>query len=152
MKLFWSDYVSKQSKAVVQARNHFSRESTTMNFERSDFIRTIKRITEASGYLDLEMPRQAIETLRSIKVPGPFVAQVAFLQGKALQLDKQFESAAVCLAVAAKNIPPQFKKQAFEYLSECVRESCNPPQLALDTFGVYRGAKPVPTYRRFTLQ
>ena len=120
-----------------------------MNIERSEFIRTVKRITEASGYLDLEMPRRAIETLRSIAVPGPFAAQIAFLQGKALQQDKQFEDAAVCLAVAAKDVPPQFKKQAFEYLSECVRESCNPPQLALDTFGVYRGAKPLPTYHRF---
>jgi hypothetical protein len=120
-----------------------------MNFERRDFIRAVKRITEASGYLDLEMPHRAIESLRSIKVPGPFEAQIAFLQGKALQQEKRFEDAAVCLAVAVKKVPPQFKRQAFEYLSECVRESCNPPQLALDTFGVYRGAKPLPTYHRF---
>ena len=120
-----------------------------MHFERSDFIRAVKRITEASGYLDLEMPQQALETLRCIKTPGPFEAQIAFLRGKALQQAKCFEDAAVCLAVAAKNVPPEFKKQAFEYLSECVRESCNPPQLALVTFGVYRGAKPSLTYHRF---
>ena len=120
-----------------------------MNFERSDFIRTIKRLTEASGYLDIEMPQQALETLRCINKPGPFEAQIAFLRGKALQQAKCFEDAAVCLAVAAKNIPPEFKKQAFEYLSECVRESCNPPQLALETFGVYRGATPSPTSHRF---
>jgi hypothetical protein len=107
-------------------------------------------MTEASGYLDLDMSQQALETLRCIKEPGPFEAQIAFLRGKALQQARRFEDAAVCLAVAAKNVPPQFKKQAFEYLSECVRESCNPPQMALVTFGVYRGAKPSPTYHRFT--
>ncbi|MCL2116985.1 MAG: hypothetical protein FWH27_01015 [Planctomycetaceae bacterium] len=120
-----------------------------MNFERSDFIRVVKRLTEASGYLDLEMPQQALETLRGIRIPGPFEAQIAFLRGKALQQAKQFEDAAVCLAVAAKSIPPEYKKMAFEYLSECVRESCNPPQLALLTFGVYRGAEPSPTFQRF---
>ena len=120
-----------------------------MIFERSDFVRAVKRMTEASGYLDLDMPQQALESLRCIKEPGPFEAQIAFLRGKALQQAKRFEDAAVCLAVAAKNVPPQFKKQAFEYLSECVRESCNPPQMALVTFGVYRGAKPSPTYHRF---
>ncbi|MCL2623729.1 MAG: hypothetical protein FWD31_08700 [Planctomycetaceae bacterium] len=120
-----------------------------MNFERSDMIRTVKRMTEASGYLDIEMPQQALEVLCRITQPGPFVAQVAFLCGKALQQVKRFEDAALCLAVAAKSIPPEYKKQAFEYLSECVRESCNPPQLALETFGVYRGAMPSPTYHRF---
>jgi len=120
-----------------------------MFFERSNFVRIVKRMTEASGYLDLEMPQQAIESLRCIKDPGPFEAQVEFLRGKALQQAKCFEDAAVCLAVAAKNVPPVFKKEAFAYLSECVRESCNPSQLALDTFGVYRGAKPSPTFHRF---
>ena len=122
-----------------------------MNIERSDFIRTVKRLTEASGYLDIEMPQQALETLRRITMPGPFSAQVAFLRGKALQQAKRFEDAAVCLAVAAKSVPPEYKKQAFAYLSECVRESCNPPQLAMETFGVYRGATPSPTYHRFML-
>jgi hypothetical protein len=120
-----------------------------MNFKRSDFVRVVKRMTEASGYLDLEMPQQAIETLRCIKEAGPFEAQVEFLRGKALQQAKCFEDAAVCLAVAAKSVPGEYKKQAFAYLSECVRESCNPSQLALVTFGVYRGAKPSPTYNRF---
>jgi len=120
-----------------------------MRFERSDFIRAVKRMTEASGYLDLEMPHQAIESLRCITEPGPFEAQIAFLRGKALQQARRFEDAAVSLAVAAKCIPPEFKQQAFEYLSECVRESSNPPQLALLTFGVYRGAKPSPTCHRF---
>ena len=123
-----------------------------MEFERSDFVRTVRRMTEASGYLDLEMPRQAIKSLQRIQAPGPFAAQIAFLRGKALQQAKCFEDAAVCLAVAAKSVPPEFKKQAFAYLSACVRESCNPSQLALDTFGVYRGAKPLPTYHRFTHQ
>jgi len=123
--------------------------NVTMNIERSDFVRAIRRITEASGYLDLEMPHHAIESLRCIKEIGPFEAQIAFLRGKALQQAKQFEDAAVCLAVAAKNVPPEFKQQAFAYLSECVRESCNPPQLALLTFGVYRGAKPSLAYQRF---
>lgn len=121
-----------------------------MSFERSDFVRVVKRMTEASGYLDLEMPQQAIESLNCITEPGPFKAQVEFLRGKALQRAKRFEDAAVCLAVAAKNVPSQFKKEAFAYLSECVRESCNPSQLALDTFGVYRGAKLSPTYQRFS--
>ena len=120
-----------------------------MFFERSNFVRVVKRMTEASGYLDLEMPQQAIESLRCIQDPGPFEAQVEFLRGKALQQAKRFEDAAVCLAVAAKNVPSVFKKEAFAYLSECVRESCNPLQLALDTFGVYRGAKPLPTFHRF---
>jgi len=120
-----------------------------MNFKRSSYISVVKRMTEASGYLDLEMPQQAIETLRCIQEPGPFEAQVEFLRGKALQQARYFEDAAVCLAVAAKKVPGEFKKQAFAYLSECVQKSCSPHQLALVTFGVYRGAKPSPAHNRF---
>ncbi|MDR1957960.1 MAG: hypothetical protein LBQ54_02775 [Planctomycetaceae bacterium] len=123
-----------------------------MNFNRSDFVRAVKRITEATGYLELEMPQQALETLRCISVPGPFAAQIEFLCGKALQQNHQFEDAAVCLAAAAKDVPAPFQKEAFAYLTECLKESTNPQQTALESFGVFRGAKPTLTAHRFAGQ
>jgi len=120
-----------------------------MTFNRSDFVRVVKRITEASGYLELDMPEQAIESLRCISNAGPFEAQVDFLRGKALQQVERYEDAAVSLAAAAKGVPMPFRKATFEYLSECLKESSDPALLAMESFGIYRGAKPSPTTHRF---
>ena len=113
-----------------------------MIFNRSDFVRAVKRISEAVGYLELEMPQQALETLRCVSNPGPFEAQIEFLRGKAFQQNAQFEEAAVCLAVAAKKVPDPFKREAFAYLSNCLKRSLNPKQTAMESYGVLRGAKP----------
>ncbi len=121
-----------------------------MTFNRSDFVRAVKRISEAAGYLDLEMPQQALETLRCISNPGPFEAQIEFLKGKAFQQNAQFEQAAVCLAVAAKKVPDPFKREAFAYLSKCLKQSLNPKQMAMESFGVLRGAKPDIMAHRFS--
>ncbi|MCL2348857.1 MAG: hypothetical protein FWC50_11440 [Planctomycetaceae bacterium] len=120
-----------------------------MTFNRSDFVRVVKRITEASGYLDLDMPEQAIESLRCISNAGPFEAQINFLRGKALQQVERYEDAAASLAAAAKGVPMPFRKAAFEYLSACVKESSDPAFLAMESLGIYRGAKPSPTTHRF---
>ena len=120
-----------------------------MTFNRSDFVRAVKRLTEASGYLELDMPEQAIESLRCISNAGPFTAQVDFLRGKALQQVKRYEDAAVSLAAAAKGVPIPFRKATFEYLNACLKESSDPALLAMESFGIYRGAKPSPTTHRF---
>jgi tetratricopeptide (TPR) repeat protein len=44
-----------------------------------------KLLTEAEGYLALEMPEHALASLRQIEDPGPAVAKVNFLKGDALR-------------------------------------------------------------------
>jgi|GEM_PF-2184360 len=121
-----------------------------MLFNRSDFVRAVKRITEAAGYLELEMPQQALETLCCVRNPGPFEAQIEFLRGKAFQQASRFEDAAVCLSVAAKKVPSPFKEEAFAFLSECLKESTHPFQMAMESFGIFRGAKPSLLSHRFS--
>jgi hypothetical protein len=45
----------------------------------------LRRLLAADGYLDLEMPVQALRELEAIEEPGPLEPAVQFLTGEALK-------------------------------------------------------------------
>lgn len=84
--------------------------------------RILRRLTAAEGYLDLEMPRQALAELDSLDDYGPFEAAMFFLRGQALKAEQRFDEAIAPLQRAAELIPAPHNRAAWISLSECFRE------------------------------
>jgi tetratricopeptide (TPR) repeat protein len=89
---------------------------------RSPSPRTlIRRLAAADGYLDLGMPRQALEELAMIGDFGPLDAPAQFLRGKALKAQENYVDAIEPLERAAKLIPAPFSAPIWKMLGECFR-------------------------------
>jgi tetratricopeptide (TPR) repeat protein len=71
----------------------------------SNRIRLRQIIREAEGYLELGMPRHALETLDRLPPPGTFRAHALYLRGEALRALDQYEEAIGPLAAAAELAP-----------------------------------------------
>ncbi|MCR4413010.1 MAG: hypothetical protein NUV77_11375 [Thermoguttaceae bacterium] len=94
-----------------------------MNAEMKHYIRLAKRVSEAMGYLELGMTRQALDRLAALEPLGPFEAQVAFLRGEALRLEGQFGEAARAFKKAAKKLPTPLDRPVWFASSVCYRQS-----------------------------
>ena len=68
-------------------------------------IRLRRILREASGYLELEMPRQALETLDRAEEPGTFRGQTSYLRGEALRALERYAEAIEPLREAAALTP-----------------------------------------------
>ncbi|MBN1588687.1 MAG: hypothetical protein JW888_04155 [Pirellulales bacterium] len=110
-----------------------------MTFNPSQFVCAAKRLTSAEGYLELRMPRQALESLDGIGDPGPLRPIVEMLRGKALWLDRRYEDAARSLRFAARNIHSPHNRPAWLALSIYYRNHGQPGE-ALDSLARARGA------------
>ncbi len=94
-----------------------------MNTEMKHYVRLAKRVSEAIGYLELGMTRQAMDRLAALEPLGPFEAQVAFLRGEALRLEGQFGEAARAFKKAAQRLPAPFDRPVWFASSVCYRQS-----------------------------
>lgn len=86
-------------------------------------IRTLKRLTAAEGYLELELPDLALEELEGIDDAGPFDAVIDWLTGEALKGKQQYDDAIRALSKAVQGIPAPHNRRAVESLSECFRST-----------------------------
>ena len=91
--------------------------------------RTIKRLVAAEGYLELNLPKNALEELEGIEDAGPLEAPRQFMMGQALKAQNRFEEAIRSLETAARRMPSPVRRIAWKALSECYRE-CGNDQLA----------------------
>jgi tetratricopeptide (TPR) repeat protein len=83
--------------------------------------KTIRRLTAAEGYLELNMPERAMEELLSIDNAGPLEAVVCWLTGETFKAQERYAEAIAPLERAARLIPAPYNKQAWMSLSECFR-------------------------------
>lgn len=74
----------------------------------SERVRRARLIRAAEGYLELDMPQQAIETLDRLGDLGTFRAHVEYLRGEALRALGEYHRALESLAVAADMAPSNF--------------------------------------------
>lgn len=81
----------------------------------------IRRLAAADGYLDLGMPRQALEELALIDDFGPLDAPAQFLRGKAFKAQERYVEAIEPLERAARLIPAPFSAPIWKMLGECFR-------------------------------
>ena len=84
-------------------------------------LKTIRRLEAAEGYLELQMPAQALEELGAIADPGPFEASISLLKGEALKGQERYDDAIAALQKAAQMIPAPHNRRAWMSLGECYR-------------------------------
>lgn len=116
-----------------------------MNFDQTQLVRTAKRLSWAEGYLQLRMPKQALESLDGIGDPGPFRPAVEMLRGKALWLEHRYDDAAKSLQFAAQHMSAPHDRSAWLALSIYYRNQGQNGE-ALDSLARARGASLPDTY------
>ncbi len=88
-----------------------------MTLGMTQLVRVAKRLTAASGYLELGMPQQALDVLEHLGPPGPFDAEIEYLRGHALRLQHRYREAARKFRLAAEKLPQQDDDAAWLALS-----------------------------------
>ncbi len=85
--------------------------------------RTTRRLTAAQGYLELELPELALEELKSVVDPGPFVVPHLWMTGEALKAQGRYDEAIALLGHVARSLPSPASQEAWLSLTECLQES-----------------------------
>jgi len=85
--------------------------------------RTIRRLTAAEGYLELDMPDYALEELAGIGDAGAYSGVADWLAGEALREKKQYDAAIESLKRAVRDIPVPHNRAAVEALTVCLRNT-----------------------------
>src|SRR5262245_32280503 len=83
--------------------------------------KTLRRLTAAEGYLELDLPAYALEELARSEEPGAFEPLVQYMTGEALKEQKRYEDAIEPLKRAAQMIPAPHNRAAWLSLGECFR-------------------------------
>jgi len=83
--------------------------------------KTLRRLTAAEGYLELNLPAYALEELAAIDNPGAFEPLIQYMTGEALKDQCRFEDAIEPLKRAAQMIPAPHNRAAWLSLGECFR-------------------------------
>ena len=110
-----------------------------MDLQTRQYLRTIKRLVEADGYLDLGMTQRALATLDAIHEPGNFIGAVEFLRGKALWMEDRVDDAVDSLRFAAEHTLSPFNRPAWLALSAYYRDNGLVGQ-AIESLAHARGA------------
>lgn len=81
---------------------------------------TVRRLTTAEGFLDLELPKLALEELDRIEEPGPLRIPYLWLKAAAFKADGRPEEAAVPLRLLAQCLPASISQKVQQSLAECL--------------------------------
>ena len=112
-----------------------------MRADIAQMIRVSKRLTQAGGYLELDMPHKTLECLDNLGALGPFEAEVSILRGEAYRRQHRFREAANSFHAAAQKMPSPKDREAFLAMSVCYHQAGNVGQ-AVRMLARARGAKP----------
>lgn len=83
--------------------------------------KTVRRLLAADGFLDLNLPAEAISELHRISDAGPLEGPRQLLLGIALKADGRTEDAIRSLERAARIMPAPIRRFAWRELVECYR-------------------------------
>ncbi len=112
-----------------------------MKLDLRELVRVAKRLQEAHGYCELDMPQQALDRLAGLGELGPFEAEVELLRGEALRKQRRFDDAAIAIRKAARKSPAPDDRSAWYALSLCYRQAGAVSQ-AIQSLARARGAGP----------
>jgi tetratricopeptide (TPR) repeat protein len=96
-----------------------------MSPDVTQFVRVAKRLSEATGYLELGMTQHAIDCLEHVGPLGPFEAEVALVRGEAFRVQHRYQDAAAALQTAATKYPNPQDQSAWMALSACYEQAGN---------------------------
>lgn len=85
--------------------------------------RIVRRLTAAEGYLELDLPVDALDELHKVENPGPFEGPYMWMTGLALRNQGLYDEAIAPLRHAARSMPDENGKVAWEALKECLEKS-----------------------------
>ena len=85
--------------------------------------RTVRKLTAAEGYLELGLPKLALEELETIGVPGEYQILVLWMTGEALKANDQFNEAIPPLKLVAESVEGPISTKAWESLSDCLEKA-----------------------------
>lgn len=85
--------------------------------------RTVRKLTAAEGYLELGLPKLALEELATIGDPGEYQIPVLWMTGEALKADGQFDEAVAPLKLVAESVEGPISAKAWESLSDCLERT-----------------------------
>lgn len=112
-----------------------------MTSQEIQVVRVARRLREAIGYLELDLPRSALDCLENLGDLGALEAQVEFVRGEAHRMRRHFQAAAKSLTAAAQKMPPPHNRPAWLALSNCYRQAGDVTR-AVQSLGFARGAWP----------
>ncbi len=121
--------------ATIKSLN--SEEVGKMN--KQQFKQLGNLINEASGYLELGLPKRALACLDRIDNAGPLEGPAQYLRGAALSALERYNEAVVPLQAAALLVPAEAAKQIWLTVSECYRHAGR-SDLAIQSLANARGA------------
>lgn len=87
---------------------------------------TLRRLTAADGYLDLEMTDAALRELAAIEDAGHYGAAVDLLTGRVFMARGQYAAAVEPLRAAAEALPTPFDRHVWAELEVCFRADGEP--------------------------
>jgi tetratricopeptide (TPR) repeat protein len=103
-------------------------------------IRVSKRLTQATGYLELDMCQQALECLDNLGPLGPFEGEVELLRGDAFRRQRRFREAARSFKAAAQKFSLSAQdRETYLAMWMCYRQAGNMPE-AMEMLARARGA------------
>lgn len=83
--------------------------------------KTVKGLSAAEGYLELELPLRALGELERIADAGALEPYRQYLRGQALKKLDRYEEAIEVLQDAARSMPAPVNRKVWEDLSQCFR-------------------------------
>ena len=110
-----------------------------MDPRMAQLIRVSKRVTQATGLLELDLADKALERLEQLGPLGPLEAQVELLRGEAFRRQHRFPEAARAFHLAARRFSSMDDREVLFALSLCFREAGDANQ-SIDLLAKARGA------------
>ena len=115
-----------------------------MKIDNTHLAFVTRRLREATGFMELDLPQYALDRLDGLGDPGPFTVQVELIRGEALRKQHRYCDAAVWLKRAAARIPAPYDKPAMLALSACYHQAGDHLE-AINALAIARGAGPKPS-------
>ena len=105
-----------------------------------DQLRIARRLEQSCGYLELGMPRQALDNVAGLRTDGALEGALQYVRGQALRMQEKFGDAVVPLETAAGLLPEPVSRHVWLAVAECYRANAA-SDLAANALALARGAK-----------
>lgn len=85
--------------------------------------RTLHYLRSAEGFMELQLPKLALDELAEIKEPGDFQVRCLWMTAEALKADGRFDEAVAPLQHVSRTLPAPMNEEALKSLSDCLEKA-----------------------------
>lgn len=112
-----------------------------MKIDDTHLALVTRRLREATGFMELDLPQYAVDRLEGLDAPGALSAQIELVRGEAFRRLQRYFDAAKSLKRAAAKFPAPYDRSAMLALSACYHQAGDHARAA-DALASARGAFP----------